>query len=76
MHFLDDPVTMSPVARLREVAAILATGVIRLRTRQLATPKEPSNSFSHKELDVSGRPSPPVTDGLTDRDPVREEASR
>ncbi|MBU1702082.1 MAG: hypothetical protein KJ970_07520 [Candidatus Eisenbacteria bacterium] len=74
MDFLDNPDVMTPEQRLRELAAILAAGYLRLRTRQseLSSP-ENSNSFGDKELDVSGHPSSCLDNGLTGRDPVQEE---
>ncbi|MBU1700159.1 MAG: hypothetical protein KJ831_08415 [Candidatus Eisenbacteria bacterium] len=74
MDFLENPEDMTPEERLRELASILAAGYLRLRTRQseLSSP-ENSNSFGDKELDVSGDPSLPLDNGLTDRDPVQQE---
>jgi len=67
MHTTDVP--LSPEERLREVAAILAAGLLRVRTRpqlaaladmpgEPAAPKEPAES-SQKPL---GLPAPPRPD--------------
>jgi hypothetical protein len=71
MAFHDDPEEMTPEQRLREVASILAAGCLRLRASpQPALGPDSPNSFTDKELDVSGHPRPPVDNGLTARDPV------
>lgn len=63
MEFLDDPADLTSEQRLAEIAAILATGYLRLRTI-------PSTENPDKGLDVSRTPAPPCVHGLTDGDPV------
>ncbi|MBU1699668.1 MAG: hypothetical protein KJ970_09250 [Candidatus Eisenbacteria bacterium] len=75
MDFLENPEEMMPEQRLRELAAILAAGFIRLRNRnpELASTPDQSAASTEKPLDVSGHPSSCLDNGLTGRDPVQEE---
>jgi hypothetical protein len=50
----DDPATMTADERLREVAAILAAGILRLRSRA-ALPTDPGQVFGPKNLPESGQ---------------------
>lgn len=70
MHSLDDPTDLTPDQRRREIAAILARGVLRLHgTRQVAPESAESGSCddaavpSRKRLDVCGTSRPHVTGG-------------
>jgi hypothetical protein len=66
MDFLDDPEEMIPEARLAEVATLLATGYLRLKTR----------SFTENPLDCSGGPMAVCDHGLTDRESDPAEVAR
>lgn len=68
LHSPDDPADLTPDQRRREIAAILARGILLLHhTRQLAPeaaasePKEPRQ----KDLEVPATSRPHVTRGLT-----------
>ena len=61
MDFLDDPEEMTPEERLREIAAILAVGYLRLRSRDPVL----APTSADKRLDVPGQPSRSLADGLT-----------
>jgi hypothetical protein len=50
----DDPAAMTADERLREVAAILAGGILRLRSRA-ALPTNPGQDSSPKKLPESGQ---------------------
>lgn len=70
MHSLDDPTDLTPEQRRREIAAILARGVLRLHgTRQVAPKSGESESSddepvrSRKGLDVCATSRPHVTKG-------------
>ena len=70
MHSLDDATDMTPDQRRREVAAILARGILRLRaTRQVAPESAESGSCDdapeppQKGLEVSAASRPHVTGG-------------
>ena len=65
MDFLDDPEEMTAEQRLAEVAAILAAGYLRSRTRP----------FTENPLDCSDAPMPLCDDGLTDGEPAPVEAA-
>ena len=69
-HSLDDPDRLTPEDRRREIAAILARGILRLhRTRQKAPesatskPADHAPDGPHKGLEVSGTSRPHVTHG-------------
>jgi len=55
MDFLYDPNAMTPKARLKELAAILAVGCLRLPDKGLASAPEPSGCWDRETED--GRPS-------------------
>jgi len=56
-HSLDDPENLTPDARRRELAAILARGILRMHlARQLGAEHAPEPS--DKEVDVSGTTRP------------------
>jgi len=65
-HSPDDPADMTADQRRREIAAILARGILRLhQTRQLA-PKSPASESvdpRQKDLEVSETSRPHVTRG-------------
>jgi len=50
----DDPAAMTADGRLREVATILAAGILRLHSRA-ALPINPGQDFDPKELPESGQ---------------------
>jgi hypothetical protein len=50
----DDPAAMTADERLREVAAILAAGILRLRSRA-ALPTDPDQVSGPKNLQESGQ---------------------
>jgi hypothetical protein len=68
MDFLDDPEDLTPAQRLAEIAAILATGYVRLRGNlpQLANDAVPAPPSTENPLDCSGEPLPLCVEGLTD----------
>jgi hypothetical protein len=70
MDFLDDPDEMTPEARLREVAAILAAGYLRLRSGGHVLAQEPSGPAAppDKPLDCVRRPKRPWDRRLTERE--------
>ena len=74
MDFLDDPEEMTPKERLREIAAILALGLLRLRSRGLelaAGPTDPCTS-ADKRLDVPGQPSGSLAERFGEPAEIRE----
>lgn len=76
MDFLDDPEEMTPEERLHEIAAILALGLLRLKSRNpepAAGPTDPSTS-ADKRLDVPGQPSGSLAERLTGGDTDSAEA--
>jgi len=60
MRSVADPAQMTPDERLAELAAILARGVLRLRTQAGINPKESVES-GQKPLDSGCRRSPHVS---------------
>ena len=56
----DDPVALAPAERLAEVSAILARGILRLRSRA-ALPAGDSRDSSRNELDSGHETSPHVS---------------
>lgn len=75
-YMLDDPAAMTPEARRREIAAILARGVLRLRriaerardSRPFRTSEESAESVSYSlEVGAKARPHAPVIEGGMDR---------
>ena len=72
---LDDPATMTPSQRRREIAAILARGVLRLRQcRENATGSQPSRTVKKASktgqdgLELTPQASPDGPAGLRPRD--------
>ncbi len=65
MDFLDDPEEMKTEERLAEVAAILATGYLRLK----------SHPLTENPLDSLATPMPLSDQGWTDREPVPAEVT-
>jgi len=57
MDFLYDPNAMTPKARLKELAAILAVGYLRLPEKGLASEREPSGCVD-RETRRGGRHEP------------------
>jgi len=67
---LDDPADMTPSQRRREIAAILARGVLRLRQCAQSSPNsgesrtpEKASEFSRNSLERVATSSPPVSAG-------------
>ena len=74
MRSVTDPAQMTPDKRLAELAAILARGILRLRTQPGINPKESAES-GQKALDSRCQRSPHVStaatpSGLTQRYPI------
>jgi hypothetical protein len=67
LHSSDDPADLTPEERRREIAVILARGVLRLlRTRHLATQPEPTAEAPEpldKDLEMSETSRVHVTTG-------------
>ena len=77
----DEPTELTPEERRREIAALLARGVLRhLHTRQLAPESAASESTAeaperlHKDLDGSEVAKRPCDSGLTQLSAREEEA--
>ena len=77
MEFFDDPEDMGTEERVAEVAAILATGLLRFRSARAASPStaESANALFDKDLDASSTESPPLDEGSTGREPAPMEAT-
>jgi len=68
MDSFDDPEEMTPEQRLDEIAAILASGYLRLRRFHVST------ASTENSLDCSVPPIPLCDIGLTRRDPEEHAA--
>jgi hypothetical protein len=78
MDFIDDPEDLTPEERTAEIAAILATGYMRLRGHvpQLANDAIPAPPSTENPLDCSDDRVPLCDEGLTDGESAPVEAER
>ena len=68
MDFLDDPEEMEAEQQLREIAAILAAGYLRLLDQRTVFASDATPS-PENPLDCSDPPAPPLGERSTGREP-------